>query len=109
MSDDTLKFDLTDLYISAPAFQRGGQDIAAENSRAQSTLMGMGAFWGNDDPGTKFGAKYEPAQDELLQLIAIIAGQVEGIADGINQMAANYGVTEQANVNKIRALTWDDQ
>jgi len=71
--------------------------------------MGMGAFWGNDDPGKQFGSKYEPAQEELLQLIAIIAGQVEGIADGINQMAANYGVTEQANVNKIRALTWDDQ
>jgi hypothetical protein len=109
MSDDTLKFDLTDLYMTAPAFQRAGGGIANTNSRAQSTLMGMGAFWGNDDPGTKFGAKYEPAQDELLQLIAIIAGQVEGISDAINKMAANYGITEQANVNKMRALTWEDQ
>ena len=109
MSDDTLKFDLTDLYMTAPAFQRAGGAISAENSRAQSTLMGMGAFWGNDDPGTKFGAKYQPAQDQLLQLIAIVAGRVEGISDGINQMAANYGITEEANVNKIRALTWEDQ
>jgi hypothetical protein len=109
MSDDTLKFDLTDLYLTAPAFQRAGGAIAATDSRAQSTLMGMGAFWGDDAPGKKFGAKYEPAQDQLLQLIAIIAGQVEGISDGINKMAENYGVTEQANIAKIKQLTWEGQ
>jgi hypothetical protein len=34
----------------------------------------------------------------------VFAGAVEDIADAINQMADNYGVSEQANVNKMRAL-----
>jgi hypothetical protein len=29
---------------------------------------------------------------------------VSGISDGINKMAANYGIAEDANVNKMRAL-----
>ncbi len=109
MPDQSLEFDLTDLYMAAPAFQRAGGEISDAVSSAQSALMGMGAFWGNDAPGQTFGATYQPAQDQLLQLIAIVAGSVSGVSDAINQMAANYGVSEQANVNKMRAMQQEMQ
>jgi len=109
MPDQSLEFDLTDLYLAAPAFQRAGGEISDAVSSAQSALMGMGAFWGNDAPGQTFGATYQPGQDQLLQLIAIVAGSVSGVSDAINQMAANYGVSEQANVNKMRAMQQEMQ
>jgi hypothetical protein len=109
MPDQSLEFDLTDLYLAAPAFQRAGGEISDAVSTAQSALMGMGAFWGNDAPGQTFGAAYQPAQDQLLQLIAIVAGSVSGVSDAINQMAANYGISEQANVNKMRAIQQEMQ
>jgi hypothetical protein len=39
----------------------------------------------------------------------VFAGAVEGIADAINQMADNYGICEEANVNKMRALEQEMQ
>lgn len=104
MADQSLKFDVTDLYMAAPYFQRAGAAIGDAVSQASSQLTGMGAFWGNDAPGTAFGGPYAPGQDRLLQLLSIVAGEVQGISDGINKMAANYGIAEDANVNKMRAL-----
>jgi len=103
-SSQSLTFDLTDLYMTAPAFKRAGGSIADAVSQVQSQLQGMGAFWGNDAPGQKFGSVYPGNADTLLQQISVFAGAVEGIADAINQMADNYGVSEEANVNKMRAL-----
>jgi hypothetical protein len=99
-----LKFEITDLYMTAPAFTRAGDGIAAAESQASSQLHGLGEFWGNDSPGQKFASFYVKAQDELLSLIGTVAGEVRGVADGINKMAAQYGIAEEANVNKIRAL-----
>lgn len=103
-SSQSLMFDLTDLYMTAPTFKRAGGLIADAVSQVQSQLQGMGAFWGNDTPGQKFASFYPDNADTLLQQISVFAGAVEGIGDAINQMADNYGVSEQANVNKMRAL-----
>jgi hypothetical protein len=103
-SGQELKFDLTDLYLTAPAFSRAGTAIGDAVSQATSQLEGLGAFWGNDAPGQKFGAFYAPKQSELLQVLAVLSGEVQGISDGINRMAANYGISENANLAKIRAM-----
>lgn len=99
-----LKFDITDLYMTAPAFTRAGSALSDAVEQATSRLEGLGRFWGSDTPGTKFGAVYAPKQAELLQLLSIVSGEVAGIADGINKMAGEYGIAEQANINKIRAM-----
>ena len=108
-SGQELKFDLTELYMTAPAFTRAGDEIAAAVSQASSQLHGLGAFWGNDKPGQEFGGFYAKSQDELLALIGVIAGEVRGVADGIDKMAARYGITEEANIAKIRALDQEMQ
>jgi len=103
-SSQGLTFDLTDLYMTAPAFSRAGGSIADAVSQVQTQLQGMGAFWGNDAPGQKFASFYVNSADTLLQQISVFAGGVAGIADAINQMADNYGISEEASVNKMRAL-----
>jgi hypothetical protein len=98
--------------MAAPAFQRAGGGISDAMSSAQSSLTGMGAFWGraaNDKAAQTFGATYKPAQDQLLEVIAIVAGSVSGVSDAINQMATNYGVSEQVNVNKMHAVQQEMQ
>lgn len=103
-SGQDLKFELTDLYMTAPAFTRAGGELEDAVKRAGYQLEGLGSFWGNDAPGHRFGTVYSPHQAELLQLLAVVAGEVAGIAGGITKMADEYGIAEQANVNKIREL-----
>jgi uncharacterized protein YukE len=103
-SSQDMTFDLTDLYMTAPAFKRAGGSIADAVSQVQSQLQAMGAFWGNDAPGQKFAGFYVNNADTLLQQISVLAGAVEGTADAINQMADNYNIADEASVNKMRAL-----
>jgi uncharacterized protein YukE len=103
-SGQGLTFDLTDLYTTAPAFSRAGGSIADAVSQVQSQLQAMGNFWGNDAPGQQFASFYPNNANTLLQQISIFAGEVEGVADAINQMADNYNISDEASVNKMRAL-----
>lgn len=108
-SSQSLTFDLTDLYTTAPIFSRVGGSIADTASQVQSQLQRIGAFWGNDTPGQKFASFYPGNADTLLQQISVFAGAVEGIGDAVNQMADNYGISEQASVNKVRSLQQEMQ
>ncbi|MBO0805102.1 MAG: hypothetical protein J2P25_18755 [Nocardiopsaceae bacterium] len=99
-----MKVDLTDLYMTAPAFTRAGSAISDAVSQATHQLEGLGHFWGNDAPGQKFGGFYAPKQAELLQMLAVASGEVQGVADGITKMAESFGVTEEANTAKIRSM-----
>lgn len=103
-SGQQLKFDLEDLYATAPAFRRAGSEIGDEVQRATQKLEGLGNFWGNDDPGRKFGAVYAHYQARLLSLLSVVAGEVEGVADGITQMADKFGAAEHENISKIQSL-----
>jgi hypothetical protein len=108
-SSQNLRFDLTDLYLTAPTFERAGDSIGGTVSQTQSQLDGLGAFWGNDAPGEKFGAVYAKYQAELLNLLGITAAEVRGVSGGINQMADNYNVTEQANVRMAMHMEEEEQ
>lgn len=103
-SGKQLKFDLEDLYATAPAFRRAGGEIGDEVQQATRLLEGLGTFWGHDDQGRKFGAEYAPYQAKLLSLLATVAGAIEGVGDGIIKMADQYGIAEQDNVSKIQSL-----
>lgn len=99
-----LRFDITDLYMTAPAFARAGSSLGDSVEQASARLERLGSFWGNDKPGQRFKAVYAPSQERLLQLLSILSGEVAGIADGINKMADEYGIAEQSNINKIREM-----
>ena len=103
-SSGQFRIDVEDLYGAAPAFRRAGGEIGDAVQQATRALEGLGTFWGNDDPGRKFGAEYAQAQSQLLSLLAIVAGEVEGIGDGLVKMADQYGVAEQDNLSNIQSL-----
>lgn len=104
-----LKVDLTDLYLSAPVYARAGGTIGNAVTQAASQLEALGEFWGNDQAGQAFGGKYVPDQGKILQVLGIVAGQVQGISDGITRMADNYDIAEQANIRKANALNQEMQ
>lgn len=103
-SSGRLRFDLEDLYATAPAFRRAGGELEHALQQAKRRLEGLGDFWGNDKLGQKFGSIYKPGQERLLELLSIVSGEVDGIADGITRMADEYGVAEQGNVSRIQSL-----
>jgi hypothetical protein len=100
----SLKFTIADLFLSAPAFSVAGGAVTDAASSAKGQLDGLGAFWGNDAAGRKFASFYEKNQSEILQLLGVAGAQVTGIADGINEMAARYDLTEQSNVGEVLRL-----
>lgn len=104
MPSEDLKFELTDLYASAPTFSRVGSQLADAVSAAKGRLEGLGAFWGNDAPGQKFGSVYAPDQERLLHLLGLVAAGVKGVSDGITAMADRYGIAEQDNQAKVKAI-----
>lgn len=99
-----LRFALDDLYATAPAFHRVGGEIGGELERATRKLEGMGNFWGDDKAGRQFGQVYGPAQSKLLELLAVVSGEVEGIGDGISKMADEYDAAEQKTKAVIQSL-----
>jgi hypothetical protein len=99
-----LKFDVEELYGVAPRFTQSGEWVDNAVRDATDTLLGLGNFWGNDKPGTAFGNTYQVQQDMILKILGVISGDLEGVAEGIGQMAKNYGVTEDGLSSKIRKL-----
>lgn len=104
-----LKVDLTELSVTAPTFQNAGVLISNAVSQAKSQLDGMGTFWGSDKAGQEFangsgGKGYAYYQPELLNLIAVVAGEVEGISSGIQAMVARYSAADAANVQMANEL-----
>ena len=52
---------------------------------------------------------YAKYQAQLLNLLGITAAEVRGVSDGINQMADNYNVAEQANVRMALHMEEEEQ
>lgn len=99
-----LKFDIEDLYATVPAFHRAAGDLADALQKARSRLEGLGNFWGHDKLGESFGKVYQPSQERLFQLMNIVDGAVDGVADGITRTADTYGEAERDNVSKSESL-----
>ena len=99
-----LKFDVEELFDVAPKFTQSGEWVGNAVQEATNTLLGLGDFWGNDKPGKAFGDAYQTQQDMILKILGLLSGELEGVAEGIKQMAKNYGVTEDGLSSKIRKL-----
>jgi hypothetical protein len=99
-----LKFDVEELFGVAPKFTQSGEWVDNAVQEATTTLLGLGNFWGNDKPGTTFGTAYQAQQDLILKVLGMLAGDLEGVAEGIKQMAKNYGITEDGLSGRIRKL-----
>jgi hypothetical protein len=61
---------------------------------AATTLQSLGTFWGDDKAGTAFAATYQKAAADVLLMLTKIAEDLDGISQGLTQMAQRYGQTE---------------
>lgn len=94
MSSDGFKIQIDDLLSVAPAFDGNAQAIVEYLNQAAASLQSLGAFWGGDKPGTQFAATYQKIASEVLLMLTKSAEDLEGISQGLTQMAARYGQTE---------------
>lgn len=94
MTGDGFKVQVDDLLSVAPSFASNAQDLTDAMNNAVASLQALGSFWGNDKPGAQFAASYQKVMSEVLLMLAKGAEDLEGICQGLTQMAARYGQTE---------------
>jgi hypothetical protein len=99
-----LKFDVEALFGVAPKYSQASGWIDNGLRDVTNSLLALGDFWGTDEAGTKFGNAYQPQQSLLLKFTGMLAGELEGVSEGIFKMAKNYGITEDGLSAKIRSL-----
>lgn len=92
-----LKITVTDFLYAAPVFQQAGTELGQLTEDICESLAGLGSFYGKDAAGHAFASSYLPAQDEIMLRLGTAAGAMNGVGDGLRQMAANYGITEYTN------------
>lgn len=100
----TLRFSVESLLYYAPQINSIGQQLASAETTAQRQLLGLGAFWGGSWPDQAFANAYQPAQYAALIMVGRLAEQIQGIAGGVELMAHNYGVTEDANTQDVERI-----
>ena len=94
MSTDGFKVEVDDLLSVAPSFVGNAQDLTDALNNAAASLQALGSFWGNDKVGTQFAGSYQKVVSEVLLMLTKGAEDLEGISQGLTQMAARYGQTE---------------
>ena len=94
MSTNGFKVQVDDLLSVAPSFAGNAQDLTDALNNAVASLQALGSFWGDDKPGTQFAGSYQKVVSEVLLMLAKGAEDLEGISQGLAQMAARYGQTE---------------
>lgn len=94
MSEPGFKVQIDDLLSIAPAFGGNGQAITENMNIAVTALQSLGAFWGGDKAGTEFAATFQKISSYVLLMLTKIAEDLDGISQGLTQMASRYGQTE---------------
>jgi hypothetical protein len=94
VSSPGFNVQVDELLSAAPAFGGNGQAMVEYMNIAATALQGLGAFWGADRAGSEFAATYQEISADVLLMLAKVAEDLEGISQGLTQMAARYGQTE---------------
>jgi hypothetical protein len=100
----TVLFSVESLLYYAPRITGIGKDLASAESTAQNQLLGLGAFWGGAWPDAPFAKAYQPSQYAALIMVGQLAIEIQGIGGGVEQMARNYGITEDTNTEDVRRI-----
>jgi uncharacterized protein YukE len=84
------------LLAAAARFDRSSQDLARAIETLQARVLGAGTPWGRDELGSVFAEAYVECSDLGLQAMAHLAGQLAGIAEGLQAMGQNLTTAEGA-------------
>jgi uncharacterized protein YukE len=103
MSADGFKIQVDDLLSVATPFDGNAQALADYLNQAAVSLQALGSFWGDDKTGGQFAAMYQKIASEVMLMLTKSAEDLEGISEGLTQMAARYGQTEANITASFRA------
>jgi hypothetical protein len=94
MSQPGFKVQVNDLLSIAPAFDGNAQAVMDYLNQAATAIQALGSFWGDDKAGAQFAGSYQKIATEVMLMLAKTAEDLEGISQGLTNMAARYGQTE---------------
>lgn len=70
------------------------ESIASIASRAGQQLASLGACWGDDAVGSRFGAGYAPAAEQVMLNVNALVDGLARIAAALRAVASGYEATE---------------
>lgn len=72
--------------------------VAGELEGARALLRSSlgGAPWGDDEPGSQFGATHRRSEDRVVAALDRLDEVVRSVADGLRANAVTYAVAETA-------------
>jgi uncharacterized protein YukE len=94
-----------EIKAQAPKFATESGNLADALHKLQSSLDGLGACWGADQQGQRFGAAYAPQRDKVVNFINTLTEGLSSVHEGLSMHADNHAGTElhnAENLNKIR-------
>ncbi len=97
----TADFEIStgDIDAAALAFREASVAVEAALQRLQSSLTGLGEVSGNDGPGRKFAARYDPNTVAVQENATRLSGGVRAFSDALGAATGNYSSMEAANVS----------
>jgi hypothetical protein len=114
MSSQPFEVDPYDIYSAGQVFAGGAQNLIDVVTSLQSALDTCVGMAGDDQTGSRFGARYNQVADGLVNLVAALDPSVSGMATGLVTTANNFilsdyhstaGATGSAPVYSLPALT----
>jgi hypothetical protein len=100
VSPDRIRKAGSGIRTSAQQLQAGWEALQAE-------LAGFGEPWGNDDLGSLIGGCYQAILEVAGECFAENLGEIDGQAEGVQTMAANFLAAEDNSVievNRVRDI-----
>ncbi|QTZ96114.1 WXG100 family type VII secretion target [Streptomyces auratus AGR0001] len=89
-SRDEFSVHPEDMKSVAPTFSRESANLGKALNALKHSLSGLGAPWGDDEQGKKFGHSYTPKRDEIFKAIGVLVKGLDSIHDGLNAHAENH-------------------
>lgn len=90
MSGQPFEVEPYDLYTAGQVFANGSQNLTEIASNLQAALDSCAGMAGNDQTGSRFGARYDQAAVGVINLLTAVDPSISGMATGLVTTANNF-------------------
>ncbi|MCM2410990.1 MULTISPECIES: hypothetical protein [unclassified Streptomyces] len=89
-SGKVLDIKTADIKATAPVFHTQGKNLSTALTTLVTTLDGLGAPWGDDEQGKKFGDAYRPQQKTIERAAGTLVLGLVSIHEAMADMADGH-------------------
>lgn len=90
------------LRRAGAAFHADAELLVEAATRLDSHLSTLGACWGTDPVGARFGATYEPASEKVRANLGALTVGLLRIASALRAVADSYEVVDEAAAHPVQ-------